>query len=229
MDAAHISPDPTDITTLYIVRHGESLDNAGIPYKRTPEGSPLTERGREQAHDVARRLANVHADAVISSNLIRARQTAEIIARDRGLPVRIIAELHERSIGSFVDRPDLREQEEYRAKFDEYDRGTDDEKMRWKLADEWESLEEAQRRFVGAVERVVDDYPAKTAIVVAHGTVMRAFLIYAGYGTLGELQEGAIDNTGYVVVETDGRRWTVVDAYGVHPAEPVPAGEKREE
>jgi probable phosphoglycerate mutase len=207
------------MTLLYIVRHGESLTNVGADYPRTPEGSPLTERGRRQAHDVARRLASVHADVVISSDLLRACQTAEIIAGDRNLEVRIIPELHERTLGSFAGRTDLRELEEYREKFEEYDRGTAEDRMRWKLADEWESLEEAQLRFLRSVERVAGDCPDKTAIVVAHGTVMRTFLIYAGYGTLDQLPEEAIDNTGFIVVETDGRRWTVVEAVGVHLSE----------
>src|SRR5947209_19543769 len=133
------TPNPTDITTLYIVRHGESLDNAGIPYVRTPEGSSLTERGRQQAHEIARRLAHVHADAVIASDLLRARQTAEIIAQDRGLEVRIIPELQERSIGHFGGIPNLHQLEEYREQFLEYDRGSPDERMRWKLGKGWES------------------------------------------------------------------------------------------
>lgn len=225
----HNGPNPADISTLYIVRHGESLDNAGIPYPRTPEGSPLTDRGRQQAHDVARRLARAGAEVVIASNLLRARQTAEIIAHDLGLEVRVVEGLHERSVGSFGGRTGLEQLEEYRAKFEEYDRGTNKEKLRWKLAEEWESLEEAQRRFVGAVERVADDYRGRTAIVVAHGTVMRAFLIHAGYGTLDQLDEGAVENTGYVVVETDGKQWTVVDAAGVHRQESAAASGRREE
>lgn len=223
------SLDSANAATLYIVRHGESLANAGIPFTRTPEGSPLTDRGRQQAHLVAQRLRGVPADAVIASNLLRARQTAEIIAHDRGLPVRIVPELHERTIGRFALLADIEQMEEYREKFAAYYRGTDDEKLRWKLGEEWESLEEAQRRFVRAVERVADDYPGKTAIVVAHGTVMRTFLVYAGYGTLSQLPDGAIENTGYIVVKTDGRRWTVVDAVGVHLAEPAGTGSGREE
>jgi broad specificity phosphatase PhoE len=101
--------------------------------------------------------------------------------------------------------------------------------MRWKLGEEWESLDEALHRFVGAVERVADDYRGKTAIVVAHGTVMRTFLIFAGYGTLSQLDEGSVENTGYVVVETDGEHWKVVDAVGVHLLESAGAGKRGRE
>jgi broad specificity phosphatase PhoE len=215
-----MTPDDTDLTTtLYIVRHGESLDNAGIPHIRTPEGSELTERGRQQAHTVARELSGVHADAVIASNLLRARQTAEIIAADRHLEVRVIPELQERSVGSFIGRENLRHLEEYRARYEAYDNGSEKDRMAWKLAEDWESLDEALERFVRAVTAVADEYRHKTVIVVAHGTVMRTFLIFAGFGTLDQLPEGTVDNTGYIVVKTDGRHWHIVDTHGVHRAD----------
>jgi broad specificity phosphatase PhoE len=215
-----MTPDDTDLTTtLYIVRHGESLDNAGIPHIRTPEGSELTERGRQQAHTVARELSGVHADAVIASNLLRARQTAEIIAADRHLEVRVIPELQERSVGSFIGRENLRHLEEYRARYEAYDHGSEKDRMAWKLAEDWESLDEALERFVRAVTAVADEYRHKTVIVVAHGTVMRTFLIFAGFGTLDQLPEGTVDNTGYIVVKTDGRHWHIVDTHGVHRAD----------
>jgi broad specificity phosphatase PhoE len=219
-----MTPTDTDLTTtLYIVRHGESLDNAGIPHVRTPEGSELTERGRQQAHTVARELASVHADAVIASNLLRARQTAEIIAADRHLEVRVIPELQERSVGSFIGRENLRHLEEYRARYEAYDNGSEKDRMAWKLAEDWESLDEALERFVRAVTAVADEYRHKTVIVVAHGTVMRTFLIFAGFGTLDQLPEGTVDNTGYIVVKTDGRHWHIVDTRGVHRADELAA------
>jgi broad specificity phosphatase PhoE len=225
-----MTPDDTDLTTtLYIVRHGESLDNAGIPHIRTPEGSELTERGRQQAHTVARELSGVHADAVIASNLLRARQTAEIIAADRHLEVRVIPELQERSVGSFIGRENLRHLEEYRARYEAYDNGSEKDRMAWKLAEDWESLDEALERFVRAVTAVADEYRHKTVIVVAHGTVMRTFLIFAGFGTLDQLPEGTVDNTGYIVVKTDGRHWHIVDTRGVHRADELAASARARE
>jgi probable phosphoglycerate mutase len=226
-----MTPNASELTTtLYIVRHGESLDNAGISHVRTPEGSKLTERGRRQAHTVAHELAGVRADAVIASDLLRARQTAEIIAADRHLEVRVIPELHERSVGSFIGRENLRHLEEYRERYEAYDNGSEKDRMAWKLAEDWESLDEALERFVRAVTRVAEEYHDQTVIVVAHGTVMRTFLIFAGYGTLDQLPEGTVDNTGYIVVKTDGREWHIVDTHGVHRVgDLAPATRSREE
>lgn len=63
-----------------LVRHGESLSNRG----RRLSGQhdvPLTERGQAQAEALAHRLGAVHFDRVISSDLLRARATAEALAR----------------------------------------------------------------------------------------------------------------------------------------------------
>lgn len=76
-----------NLTTIYVVRHGESQSNTEvhIPYTerkiRTdgPKGSPLTEKGKQQAKEVAEKLRNVHFDAAFSSHKIRAQDTANSI------------------------------------------------------------------------------------------------------------------------------------------------------
>jgi phosphohistidine phosphatase len=66
---------------LFIVRHAEAA--AGQP----DDLRPLTERGREQARRLGRRFANdgIHPDAVLSSPLLRARETAAEIAKAVGV------------------------------------------------------------------------------------------------------------------------------------------------
>ena len=74
-------------TTLFLVRHGETVDNARQIMQGQTQGC-LNEKGREQAQQVAQRLAEEAIDAVVASDLHRAIQTAEIIAAPHGLPVR---------------------------------------------------------------------------------------------------------------------------------------------
>src|SRR5258708_4266787 len=83
-----------DGTTIVIVRHGESESNVYArenPNKPTSQfgesGSSLTQKGREQAQLLATRLADVPFSAVYSSDLKRAKETAEIIAQRHNLPV----------------------------------------------------------------------------------------------------------------------------------------------
>ena len=67
-------------TTILLVRHGESTDNVGRRLGSLGPGAPLTDRGRAQASALALRLASRNVAAVYVSPLLRARQTAEILA-----------------------------------------------------------------------------------------------------------------------------------------------------
>ena len=63
-------------TTILLVRHGETIDNARQIMQGQTHGE-LNERGREQAQQVAQRLASEQVDAVVASDLHRAIQTAK--------------------------------------------------------------------------------------------------------------------------------------------------------
>ena len=65
------------MTTIYLVRHGETVDNARQIMQGQTQGE-LNEKGREQARQVAERLALEAIDAVVASDLHRAIQTAEM-------------------------------------------------------------------------------------------------------------------------------------------------------
>ena len=68
------------MTKLYLVRHGETMDNAAqIMQGQTP--GRLNDVGIQQAKEVARKMANDHIDAFVSSDLYRSMQTCAIIAR----------------------------------------------------------------------------------------------------------------------------------------------------
>ena len=68
---------------LFLVRHAHAVD--GTP----DELRPLSDRGREQARELAARIASTLPDVVLSSPLLRARETADAIARASGAPLRV--------------------------------------------------------------------------------------------------------------------------------------------
>jgi broad specificity phosphatase PhoE len=70
--------------TLYLIRHAESEVNAqlGVPAQYVRGGSPLTQRGRQQAADLARRFRQLPIVHVYASDSVRAHQTALILAID---------------------------------------------------------------------------------------------------------------------------------------------------
>ena len=83
---------------IILVRHGETALNAARVVQ--PADTPLSERGRAQADAVGRRLATQPPGAIVSSDLARAWQTAEAVARHSGLPIEPSSLLQERNFGA---------------------------------------------------------------------------------------------------------------------------------
>ena len=152
--------DVTKETTILLVRHGETVDNARQIMQGQTQGE-LNERGREQARQVAERLAKEHVDAVIASDLRRAIQTAEIIAAPHGLPVMTTPLLRERDWGGFTGRyiPELRGEV-------------------W--PDDVESEEALLTRARQVLLYITATYPGMRVVAVGHGIVNKAIMaVYA--------------------------------------------------
>jgi broad specificity phosphatase PhoE len=76
----------TNPCTFYITRHGETVWNIQ-QRMQGQQDSPLTENGILQAKAAAEKLKKIHFDHAFSSDLLRARRTAEIIAADHDLAI----------------------------------------------------------------------------------------------------------------------------------------------
>ena len=147
-------------TILFLVRHGETVDNARQIMQGQTQGC-LNEKGREQARVVAERLAAESIDAIVASDLQRAIQTAEIIAEPHGLPVVTTPLLRERDWGGFTGRfiPDLKGEV-------------------W--PDDIESEEALLARARTFLIYITATYPGKRVVAVGHGIFNKAILaVYA--------------------------------------------------
>lgn len=89
---------------FHFLRHGESVNNASDRVNGVTDCA-LTERGREQARDAARHLRGIGISSVLTSPLVRARETAEIVAAGLGLEVRVVDGLTERNWGALENQP----------------------------------------------------------------------------------------------------------------------------
>ena len=147
-------------TTIFLVRHGETVDNARQIMQGQTHGE-LNERGQEQARQVAQRMASEQIDVVVASDLHRAIQTAEIIAEPHGLPVRTTALLRERDWGSFTGRfiPELKGEI-------------------W--PDDIESEADLLLRARSFLIYITTTYPGCRVVAVGHGIINKAILaVYA--------------------------------------------------
>lgn len=94
------SMDVNKVTRVVLVRHGQTEWNNGARFQGHTD-SPLTQIGERQAQALGKRLAGERFAAVFSSDLGRARRTAEIIAEHTGHTVKTDARLRERGLGIF--------------------------------------------------------------------------------------------------------------------------------
>jgi broad specificity phosphatase PhoE len=88
---------------FYLVRHGEAENNVRHILNSAPvkKEYSLTEKGRERVAKAAALLADAGADALYSSPILRAKETAEMIAEATGLPIVFDDRLWEVGMGKF--------------------------------------------------------------------------------------------------------------------------------
>ncbi|MFC9770005.1 MULTISPECIES: histidine phosphatase family protein [unclassified Pseudarthrobacter] len=166
------------LTTFALVRHGQTDWNA----ERRLQGStdiPLNEVGRGQARDAAAVLSPYEWDAIVSSPLSRAAETADLIAEGLGLTVsRRVPELTERSFGPAEGMQAGPELEALRIPGG------------FKGA---ESEDEAASRGLTALEALAGEFSGQRLLVVTHGTLLRVSLSRAIGETLPSVDNAALN------------------------------------
>jgi alpha-ribazole phosphatase len=154
------------LTILLIARHGQSDWNATRRWQGHAD-RPLTAKGREQAHALAARLAHIDLDAVYSSDLRRARDTAAVVAESQGLDFRELAELREVDVGSWAGLTRAEAEERFPEGF-----------ARWKSGypgwDDGESYEAMADRIIAAVKQIALEHEDERVLIVSHGGPIRA-------------------------------------------------------
>lgn len=198
--------------TLFIARHGETEWNV----ERRLQGqkdSPLTENGLQQAEMLAESLKTIHFDAIFSSDLLRAKRTAEIASLERKLAVETTALLREHNYDAYEGKRVDEVKEELKEAFAEYERLSDQEKFRYRLIPDGETDEEIVARFVTFLREVAVTYAGRSVLVVSHGGIMSAFLVHIGFGPQEKVR---IANTGYFKLRSDGIEFFIDETVGIH-------------
>ena len=158
------------MTRILLARHGETDWNR-IGRWQGHADLPLNDAGRGQAVELAERLAGDGIAAIYTSDLMRASQTARVVADRLGLAVIEDARLREIDVGSWSGFT----RAEVERRFPEgYARWLDGE-----IGHDGETREELTERVVGAVERIAAAHPDDTILVVTHGGAIRALRRYA--------------------------------------------------
>ena len=161
---------------IYLIRHGQSTANASGVWQGQME-FPLSEEGRLQARLAGKALAGEPFDAIYSSPLGRAFETAEIIARETGYPGEIVPleGLMERHGGSLEGTTQAEREARNPALAQKLLALPEEE--RWTLVGA-ETDEEVLERFEAAISGIRARHRGvgSRLVVVSHGGVMRAYL-----------------------------------------------------
>ncbi len=145
------------MTTLILVRHGETDWNRDGIWQGHGD-PPLNDVGHRQAMELAERLADVEIDALYSSDLRRAYETAEIIGRAKGLEVHADERLREIDIGAWSGLT----------------RAQIEERFPGMTRPDGESSDAFDARAVGALRWIAGSHGGGSVLVVTHGGVVRA-------------------------------------------------------
>ena len=154
------------VTELLLVRHGETDWNRDRRFQGHADPG-LNDIGREQAWALADELASERVDAIYTSDLARASETAEIIAEQVGAPVVLDRELREIDVGEWqgLTWPEIE------ARYPEGVRNWHEHGHGWERGETYEALGE---RVVAALRRISAAHPGGRVLIVGHGGTVRS-------------------------------------------------------
>ncbi len=149
------------MTTLYLMRHGETVDNALQLMQGQVQGE-LNGTGIQQAQKVRDEMADLHIDTFVASDLKRSFETAKIVAEPHHTRVITTPLLRERDWGDFTGRyiPDLKG-------------------LPW--PDNVEKLGHLLKRASQFLHYIYTEYPDQAVLAVGHGIINKAVqAVYRG-------------------------------------------------
>ena len=172
------------MTTIYLIRHGETEANIALKYQGCTD-TPLTPNGLKQVACLAEHLRPVRFDCIYTSPMTRAVRTAQAVGEGRNIPIIIDPALIEVCGGLFEGRSirDLAQEypEEVRIWNEEY----------WKFVGPGleDGVSAKFRQVQQVIDRMVRRHPGQTVALSTHGCVQRCFnAIMQGWPEEGQQQ-----------------------------------------
>ncbi len=193
--------------TVLVMRHGQSEGNVSRRLSAAEPGAPLTDVGRRQAAAAARELRGRNVARVYCSPLLRARQTAAVVAEtlDAGEPV-VLSDVREFGLGEYEGSDTDADWAQVDAVFDAWLDGDLDVALAGA-----ESGRDLVQRVQGALEGVADLHRGETVVVVSHGGAMSLALPWLAANVPDDRARGSgIPNCGVVELEGDADGWRLL-------------------
>ncbi len=201
---------PAGVTSLLIVRHGETTWGALNKFAGRTD-VPLTSRGERQAVAVGHRLKTLHPDLIFSSPLQRCRLTAEAIVAAAGIPSGVVIDhgITDGALGYWSGLTSAQIAEQHCADFDSWRSDVN------ASPPEGESFEQIRTRVTIAAQQIVQHNRGKVIVLVTHAAPSKMLLVWGLDAPTEVAYRTRIDNasvTGILVDAQDNSTvWTVND------------------
>ncbi len=157
-------------TEIYLIRHGQTEWNQAHRFQGHLD-SPLTPGGVQQVEALAKRLKTIPFDAIYSSDLDRAYQTAKIIANFHGNAIITDKRLRERCYGIFEGLTQSEISEKYPEVYQAYKR----EAFKFVIPGA-ESCDKIVERTMSCLNELVEKHSGQRILVVSHGGIIGRFI-----------------------------------------------------
>ncbi len=193
------------MTTIYLIRHAEAEGNL---YRRIhgQYNALVTDNGYSQIAALERRFADIHVDAVYSSDLYRTMVTAGAVYKPKGLELHTDPALREISMGDWEDTTWGYQGHFAKDELQQFNHLVPD----WK-APNGESRVELGRRVYAAIRRIAQAHPDQTVAIVSHGTAIQQFIVEArGLSPERWHESPHADNTSVSCFTWDGEKFDVL-------------------
>lgn len=188
---------------LYLVRHGVTVWNQEARWQGHTD-VPLSAEGVEQAKRIAMRLSRHPIAAVWSSDLARARHTAEVIAEPHGLEVVATSRLRETMLGEWEG---LTIQEIIARGDEELWRNVRHDSLTYRPPGA-ERLEAVWDRLMSVRDEIRERHSEGEVVVVGHGGSLRALICDAFGATITSMPHSALDNASLSAIDyAEHRTW----------------------
>ena len=187
------------MTRVYLIRHAEAEGNL---YRRAHGwyDALITENGYRQIEALEQRFADIHVDAVYSSDLFRTKTTASAIWRPKHLELVTEKQLREILLGDWEDKP-----------WAEIAYPNPESLERFNVMDpDWsvpgaESLGQVRERVEKAIRKIAARHEGQTVVIVSHGCAIRCVLgAFHGLSLRESVSMGHSDNTAVSLLEFEG-------------------------
>lgn len=183
------------MTRVFLIRHGETEWNKLMKYQGQTD-IPLSDKGREQAVNLAERLQSENFKAVYSSDLARAYETATLLAEPHGIEVRVCPGLKEISFGEWEGMTYDNINGKWSKEIDLFFSRPAEVEI-----PEGESFQILQQRVVASLHDLVAAHPDETILVVSHGAAIRTAICAALEIPLNQVWNIRQDNTALNIFE----------------------------